>query len=47
MSTKEKVKLDKAQAAAVEALQKRKKSDTNKMRAICAMEADRLRERLK
>ena len=47
MNAKEKSRLDEAQRKAQEALAKRRKADTNKMRMICAMEADKLRERLK
>lgn len=47
MSSTDKNKLDDAQKRAVQVLATRRKTDTEKMRRICAMEADRLRERLK
>lgn len=43
----QKTRMDQAQRQAQEAIKQLKKTDTAKMRRICAMEADRLRERLK
>lgn len=48
MTEKERARLDRAQRIALEAAKrKRSKRDTDKMRNLCAEQADALRERLK